>query len=88
MIASKCHIDGCDKMVHHHCQSGWEQREGHNANIAHLCCEHHPEFKYRAQPEKATPTPKKKSPPPQDDTEDVVMDDLEAIQLFENLDGS
>jgi hypothetical protein len=48
MIAYRCHTEGCTKMIHHHCQSGWEQREGYDANISLLCCEHHPD--YKAQP--------------------------------------
>jgi hypothetical protein len=73
-------------MVHHHCQLGWEQREGYDTNIALLCCEHHPDYKYRAQPEKATSTPNKKSPPLQNKTDNAVMEDLDDITLFETMD--
>jgi hypothetical protein len=51
MIAYRCHTDGCTKVIHHHCQSGWEQREGYDANISLLCCEHHPDYKDKASPE-------------------------------------
>lgn len=52
---------GCDKLVHHLCQATWEQRRGHDEVLARYCCFHHPQYKYRTQPEKmlATPPPAK-----------------------------
>ena len=45
-----CQREGCDKLVHHLCQAAWEQSEGKEDNIAHLCCVHHPEYKYVGGP--------------------------------------
>ncbi len=70
MIAYRCHTDGCTKVIHHHCQSGWEQREGYDANISLLCCEHHPDYKDKALPENMT------SPPL------LNKNDLDVIELF------
>jgi hypothetical protein len=43
----KCqHID-CELLVHHICQSSWEQREGHQDTLACYCCLHHPQYKYQ-----------------------------------------
>jgi hypothetical protein len=47
-----CQREGCDKLVHHLCQAAWEQSEGKEDNIAHLCCVHHPEYKYVGGPSK------------------------------------
>ena len=58
----KCQIDGCTTLVHHVCQGQWEDKEGHDNNIARLCCMHHPEYKYKHQPEKAASPPLKKMP--------------------------
>ncbi len=38
----KCQKNECDKLVHHLCQSEWEQREGHINTVAMYCCLHHP----------------------------------------------
>ena len=63
-------------MIHHHCQSGWEQREGYDANISLLCCEHHPDYKDKASPENMTLTQMEKSPPL------LNKNDLDVIELF------
>ena len=48
--------------IHHLCQAAWKQREGHNDTVMWLCCEHHPQCKYKTQPEKSlTPPAKNKS---------------------------
>ena len=47
-----CQRDGCDTLVHHLCQSAWEQREGYNDTVARYCCIHHPDYKYRSAPPK------------------------------------
>jgi hypothetical protein len=57
-------------VIHHYCQSGWEQREGYDANISLLCCEHHPDYKDKASPENMT------SPPL------LNENDLDVIELF------
>ena len=49
-----CQRDGCQNMrlVHHLCQSAWEQREGYDDTLARYCCLHHPNYKYRGAPPK------------------------------------
>ncbi len=43
----KCQHTDCDFLVHHLCQSAWEQREGHPDTVARYCCLHHPQYKYQ-----------------------------------------
>jgi hypothetical protein len=43
----KCQHADCDFLVHHLCQSAWEQREGHPDTVARYCCLHHPQYKYK-----------------------------------------
>ncbi len=47
-----CQKDGCNALVHHLCQSAWEQQEGYVDTIARLCCVHHPDYKYHGAPRK------------------------------------
>ena len=50
-----CQRDGCQntRLVHHLCQSAWEQREGYEDMVARYCCRHHPDYKqYRGAPPK------------------------------------
>ncbi len=49
-----CEKDGCEntRLVHHLCQSEWEQREGYEDTVARYCCLHHPDYKYRGAPPK------------------------------------
>ena len=47
-----CQREGCDILVHHLCQGEWEQREGYGDTVAHYCCLHHPNYKYRGAPPK------------------------------------
>jgi hypothetical protein len=54
-----CQRDGCDKLVHHLCQSAWEQSEGKEDNIAVLCCVHHPEYINNVQNEEDSRLTKK-----------------------------
>jgi hypothetical protein len=62
LVPLMCQIDGCTTLVHHLCQSEWERKEGHPDTVARLCCIHHPEYKYKNQPEKAATPPSKKTP--------------------------
>jgi hypothetical protein len=48
-----CQREGCDVLIHHLCQSAWEQREGYEDVLARYCCRHHPNYKYRGTPEKS-----------------------------------
>jgi hypothetical protein len=43
----KCQHTDCKFLVHHLCQSAWEQREGHLDTVTHYCCLHHPQYKYQ-----------------------------------------
>jgi hypothetical protein len=43
----KCQHTDCKFLVHHLCQSAWEQRGGHPDTVAHYCCLHHPQYKYQ-----------------------------------------
>ncbi len=43
----KCWHTYCEFLVHHLCQSSWEQRGGHPDTIARYCCFHHPQYKYQ-----------------------------------------
>jgi hypothetical protein len=62
-----CQKQGCERTVHHLCQGEWERREGHDDVLARYCCQHHPNYKYRAAPEKqpspddVTPSRKEKA---------------------------
>ena len=49
-----CQFAGCEctTLVHHLCQSAWEQREGYEDTVARYCCHHHPDYKYRGAPPK------------------------------------
>jgi hypothetical protein len=40
----KCQKNECDKLVHHLCQSEWEQREGHVNTVAMYGCLHQPNY--------------------------------------------
>ena len=42
----------CTRLVHHLCQSAWEQREGYEDRVPRYCCLHHPDYKYRGAPPK------------------------------------
>ncbi len=42
----KCQHTDCKFLVHHLCQSAWEQRGGHPDTVAHYCCLHQPQYKY------------------------------------------
>ena len=43
----KCQHTDCKFLVHHLCQSAWEQREGHLDTVTHYCCLHDPQYKYQ-----------------------------------------
>ncbi len=43
----KCQHTDCKFLVHHLCQSAWEQRGGHPDSVACYCCLHHPQYKYQ-----------------------------------------
>jgi hypothetical protein len=47
----KCQKHECDKLVHHLCQSEWEQREGRLNTVAMYCCLYHPNYIYKTQSE-------------------------------------
>ena len=57
-----CQIYGCDRLVHHLCQGGWERRNSHPDTVARLCCRHHPNYKYKRAPDKNI-SPPRASPP-------------------------
>jgi hypothetical protein len=42
LLPLKCQKDGCNILVHHHCQGNWEQSNGHTDTFAHYCFSHHP----------------------------------------------
>jgi hypothetical protein len=43
----KCQHTDCEFLVHHLCQSAWEQRGGHPDTVSRYCCLHHPQYKYQ-----------------------------------------
>jgi hypothetical protein len=43
----KCQHTDCIFLVHHLCQSAWEQRGGHPDTVARYSCLHHPQYKYQ-----------------------------------------
>ena len=51
LAPTKCQKNKCDKLVHHLCQSEWEQREGHDNTVALYCCLHHPNYINKNQSE-------------------------------------
>jgi len=49
-----CQREGCNALVHHLCQGAWERQEGYEDTVAHLCCAHHPDYKYVGAPSKVS----------------------------------
>ncbi len=47
----KCQKNECDRLVHHWCQSEWEQREGCDKTVTWYCCLHHPNYIKKNQSE-------------------------------------
>jgi hypothetical protein len=43
----KCQHTDCELLVHHICQSSWEQREGHQDTATRYCCLNHPQYNYQ-----------------------------------------
>ncbi len=41
----------CGRLVHHSCQSEWEQREGHDNTVTLYCCLYHPNYINKNQSE-------------------------------------
>ena len=48
-----CQREGCNALVHHLCQGAWERQEGYDDTVAHLCCAHHPDYKYVGAPSRS-----------------------------------
>jgi hypothetical protein len=46
-----CQNEGCEVLVHHICQSTWENREGHGDVLARYCRRHHPNYNYSSASE-------------------------------------
>jgi hypothetical protein len=57
----KCQHTDCKFLVHHLCQSAWEQREVHLDIVARYCCLHHPQYKYKHVFDKSGVSKKKSS---------------------------
>lgn len=44
----QCTFDGCNNLVHHHCQIAFEEREGCSQTMSLKCCLHHPQSPFMA----------------------------------------